>query len=298
MRRAEVYLHRNMVPYGGLGGHTAVVFDVLRASTTSAAALDAGAECVIPFADIAEMRAFRDRQPDTVAGRCLLAGERGGLAAPGFDLGNSPGEFTKQRVRGRMVLFSTTNGTDALARATEANRIFFGALVNLGALAKELLNTVRREHEELALVCAGTELSASLEDILAAGLLLERLDARSGEWELDDGARVALAAASEWKGREREAMSLAVGGRNVAKLGLEADIEFASRVDSIAAVPELVPGVGELAGVDVLAPARVTPAAPGPAAPKAESGAAAGAAAATEEHKPPKKPSGRRSRKT
>jgi 2-phosphosulfolactate phosphatase len=289
MRRAEVYLHRNMVPYGGLGGHTAVVFDVLRASTSAAAALAAGAECVIPFADLAEMRDFRDRLPDAVAGRCLLAGERGGLAAPGFDLGNSPGEFTRQRVRGRIVLFSTTNGTDALARATEANRLLFGALVNLGPLSAELLRTVRREQEELALVCAGTELSASLEDILAAGLLLERLGARGGEWELDDGARVALAAAAEWKGREREAMSLAVGGRNVAKLGLEADIEFASRVDSVELVPELIPGAGEFAGVDVLAPTRQTAA----EAPKT----AAPAEAAAEDRKPPKKPSSRKTRK-
>ncbi|HOX07271.1 MAG TPA: 2-phosphosulfolactate phosphatase [Planctomycetota bacterium] len=273
MRRAEVYLHRNMVPYGGLGGHTAVVFDVLRASTTAAAALEAGAEFVIPFADIAEMRDFRERLPAAAAARCLLAGERGGLAAPGFDLGNSPGEFTRQRVRGRIVLFSTTNGTDALARAAEANRLLFGALLNTGALARELLKTARREHEELALVCAGTELSASLEDILAAGLLLDRLGARGGEWELDDGARVALAVAAEWKGREREAMSLAVGGRNVAKLGMEADIEFASRVDSLDLVPELVPGSGEFAGVEVLVPAgrAAAPGAaggPAPAAPK------------------------------
>jgi len=281
MRRAEVYLHRQMVPYGGLGGHTAVVFDVLRASTTSAAALAAGAECVIPFAEIPEMRDFREKLPDEAAGRCLLAGERGGLAAPGFDLGNSPGEFTHERVRGRVVLFSTTNGTDALARAAEADRLFFGALVNLGALAAELLTCARREHEELALVCAGTELSASLEDILAAGLLLERLGARDGDWELDDGARVALSAATEWKGREREAMSLAVGGRNVSKLGLDADIEFASKVDSIGLVPELVPGAGSLAGVDVLLPAK----------------AASAAQAAAEEARPERKPAGNKGRK-
>jgi len=256
MRQAEVYLHRNMVPYGGLGGHTAVVFDVLRASTTAAAALAAGADCVIPFAEVAEMRAFRESLPPQAAGRCLLAGERGGLAAPGFDLGNSPGEFTAARVRGRAVLFSTTNGTDALAQAAEANRLYFGALVNLGALTEQLKATARREHEELALIAAGTELCASLEDILAAGLLLERLGAVEGTWDLDDGARVALAVAGAWRGREREAMSLASGGRNVARLGLEPDIEFAARLDSLAVIPELLPGRGDFSGADVLAPAE------------------------------------------
>jgi 2-phosphosulfolactate phosphatase len=181
-------------------------------------------------------------------------------------------------VASRIVLFSTTNGTDALARAAEANRVFFGALVNLGALAAELLRTVRREHEELALICAGTELSVSLEDVLAAGLLLERLAARAGDWELDDGARVALAVAAEWRLREREAISLAVGGRNVAKLGLEADIEAASRVDSIAVVPELVPGTGALTGVDVLVPVS----------------AEAGALGAPGPESPPEKPAGKK----
>jgi len=260
MRQAEVYLHRNMVPYGGLAGHTAVVFDVLRASTTAAAALAAGADCVIPFAEVAEMREFREGLPPQAAEKCLLAGERGGLAAPGFDLGNSPGEFTAARVRGRAVLFSTTNGTDALARAAEANRLYFGALVNLGALAEHLQATARREHEELAVIAAGTELCASLEDVLAAGLLLERLGAAAGSWELDDGARVALAVAGAWRGREREAMSLASGGRNVARLGLEPDIEFAARVDSLTVIPELVSGSGEFSGAEMLRPAV-----PGPA---------------------------------
>ncbi len=252
MRYAEVYLHRNMVPDGGLAGHTAVVFDVLRASTTAAAALAAGAECLVPFAAIEEMRAFKDRLPEEQAARCLLAGERGGLAAPGFDLGNSPGEFTPGIVGGRIVLFSTTNGTEALSRATEADPVYLGALVNLGALAEVLSVESRRQDEELALVCAGTELSASLEDMLAAGLLLERLSARGADWELDDGAHAVLAVAARWKGREQEAMTLAFGGRNVSRLGLEADIAFAARTDSIAAVPQLITDNGPLPGADVL----------------------------------------------
>jgi 2-phosphosulfolactate phosphatase len=252
MRYAEVYLHRNMVPAGGLAGHTAVVFDVLRASTSAAQALSAGAECLIPFADIEEMRRFREGLADEPASRCVLAGERGGLAAPGFDLGNSPGEFTAEKVAGKMVLFSTTNGTHALARAAEADPVYFGALVNVSALGEILASRTRRENEELALVCSGTELSCSLEDMLAAGLLLEKLGARGAEWELDDGALAVLAVAAEWKGRECEAMQKAVGGRNVSALGLNADIEFSARPDSIPVVPRLVTEWAQMPGVDVL----------------------------------------------
>jgi len=252
MRYAEVYVHRHMVPDGGLAGRTAVVFDVLRASTTAAQALSAGAECLVPFADISEMRRFKDELSEEVAARTLLAGERGGLAEPGFDLGNSPGKFTADAVGGKVILFSTTNGTDALSRAAEADPVYFGSLVNVEALATLLETRTRRESEELALVCSGTELSCSLEDMLAAGMLLEALGVREGDWEVDDGALAVLAVAAEWKGRVRECMEKAVGGRNVSALGLTADIEFAARPNSIPVVPRLVTDWGDLSGADVL----------------------------------------------
>jgi 2-phosphosulfolactate phosphatase len=252
MRYAEVYLHRQMVPVGGLAGHTAVVFDVLRASTTAAQALHAGADCVVPFADIEEMRRFQEGLPEDVLVRSVLAGERGGLAAPGFDLGNSPEEFRAEAVEGKVVIFSTTNGTDALSRAAEADPVYFGSLVNLSPLADLFNARARRENEELALVCAGTELCCSVEDMLAAGMLLEKLGAREAGWELDDGALAVLAVAAEWKGREAECMRKAVGGRHVAELGLDADIEFAARVDSIPVVPRLVTEWSGLPGADVL----------------------------------------------
>jgi 2-phosphosulfolactate phosphatase len=252
MRYAEVYLHRNMVPDGGLAGHSAVVFDVLRASTTAAQALHAGAECLVPFSDLDEMRRFREKLPEDVASRCLLAGERGGLSAPGFDLGNSPGQFTSDAVAGKVILFSTTNGTDALGRAAEADPVYFGSLVNVSELADLLRARTRRENEEIALVCSGTELCCSLEDMLAAGLLLEKLGARGEDWQLDDGALAVLAVAAEWKGRAHDCMQKAVGGRNVSALGLQADIDFAARLDAIPAVPRLVTEWSQLPGADVL----------------------------------------------
>ena len=124
--------------------------------------------------------------------------------------------------------------------------------MNLSVLADLFDARARRENEELALVCAGTELCCSVEDMLAAGMLLEKLGAREAGWELDDGALAVLAVAAEWKGREAECMRKAVGGRNVAELGLEADIEFAANVDSIPVVPRLVTEWSALPGADVL----------------------------------------------
>ena len=94
-----------------LAGVTAIVLDVVRASTTIAAALAGGARAVVPVATPEEARALRGKRD---AGSVLVGGERGGAPPPGFDHGNSPAEYTPDRVRGRTVVFTTTNGTRAL----------------------------------------------------------------------------------------------------------------------------------------------------------------------------------------
>ena len=148
---------------------TAVVFDVLRATSTMITGLEHGVDRFFPVETVEAARARKAQDPNL-----LLAGERGGLPLEGFDLGNSPAEF--KRIGGKSVVLTTTNGTVALHRVRRAKRVYIGALLNLDALAQVL------EHEnstDLLLVCAGTGEEFAIEDATAAGGLVERLPSKS-----------------------------------------------------------------------------------------------------------------------
>src|SRR5262245_44615053 len=123
-----------------LAGSAVIVIDLLRATTTICHALAAGAREVVPFREIDETLAAAEK-----AGRSgvLLGGERAGLLIEGFDLGNSPAEFTREAVAGRSVYITTTNGTRALYHARLARRVLVGAIVNLSAIVESVKDEPR-----------------------------------------------------------------------------------------------------------------------------------------------------------
>ncbi len=138
----ELYVYKlpNQVAAEDLAGSAAIVIDLLRATTTICYALAAGAKEVVPFREIEESFAAAKR-----IGRdqVILAGERRGLLIEGFDLGNSPAEFTPERVAGRRVFITTTNGTQALHHAQMARRVLVGAIVNLSAIVASVKDEPR-----------------------------------------------------------------------------------------------------------------------------------------------------------
>lgn len=242
-RGVMVHLHQRFVEPDQLRGAAVVIIDVLRASTTIATALASGAErieCVLTVDD-ARARAARLRQrpqdSGSTAPEVILGGERGGLRPDGFDAGNSPSEYAADRVRGRVVVFSTTNGTAALVRAAQARRVVVGSLVNCSRIVEAMA------HEEgmVHLLAAGTRDEVSLEDVVAAGAIADGLIERAGRQpSSDDGVRVAIAAWREAKARPRgviEALEESRGGRNLARLGLSADITRCAAIDAVPVVP-------------------------------------------------------------
>ena len=119
-------------------------------------------------------RAWKSTRPGgsrpKVESGIILGGERGGLPIPGFDLGNSPAEYTRERVAGKTVVFTTTNGTRAMQRCKQASRVLLGAFVNFSAVCRELGGV-----EQVVLVCAGTDGHVTREDTLFAGAVVDDL---------------------------------------------------------------------------------------------------------------------------
>ena len=153
-----------------------VVFDVLRATSAFVAALHNGARAIVPVSEISEALARRQKQPDV-----LLGGERDGVriraAQTGgvdFDLGNSPREYTPNKVRGKTIVSTTTNGTRALRAGAGAKTVLAASFLNLAATAEFLRQL---SPALVVLVCAGTRENTALEDVLAAGVLCEILGA-------------------------------------------------------------------------------------------------------------------------
>lgn len=232
-----------------LAGGTAIVIDVLRATTVIAAALEAGATEVFTFRDVAEAVAARDRL--AAAGvPCLLGGERGGLPIPGFDLSNSPGEYVPGRVAGRTIAFTTTNGTRAVAAAAGAARLYAGSFA-CGPALVDLLSAaeIAEPGRAIHLICAGTNGTITREDVLFAGWVVSRLFERFPEREYDDATILALGAIKSYASVNQvlqpgtddqslaRALRLTQGGRNLAGLGLGADILSAARLNTTAIVP-------------------------------------------------------------
>ncbi len=234
------------MPAGATAGGIAVVIDVLRASTTIATALAHGAAAVRPVAGIEEARGLAA----VLGAGTLLGGERGGVRIPGFDLGNSPLEYTPDRVAGKTIVITTTNGTAALHACREAREILVGALVNRTAVADEV-RRLAGDSVPVHLVCAGTDGEITAEDVLAAGAILDAAAAGSVE-ALDESAREAVAffrrvasAVDVQSGLVAE-FRRSPGGSNLVDLGMEADLPVAAAIDSLAVVPRLDRASGRL----------------------------------------------------
>jgi 2-phosphosulfolactate phosphatase len=180
----------------------------------------------------------------------VLGGERNGLPIDGFDLGNSPAEYTPETVGGKTVIFTTTNGTRAMLRCRKAGQVLLGAFVNVSAVCQRLLGL-----DKIHLLCSGTRGQFGRDDILLAGLLVHWLQHRAaGAYQLNaqainarDNWTVAFAvpfsSGAEPLSPELLAGQLrnSPGGRNLASIGLEADILTAARIDCSKTVPELNP---------------------------------------------------------
>jgi 2-phosphosulfolactate phosphatase len=233
-----------------VAGGVAVVFDILRATTTIVHAMSAGARKVIPTLDEQTAMELAKKAAPLADGRpgAVTGGERRGLLIPGFDLDNNPFAYTPEVVGGRTVVFTTSNGTKAMLHCRAADVVYVGAFVNLSALVERL----SRETRPIHLVGAGTMGKVSLEDCLAAGAVGHELFQRGccrEEEETDDQLGLAVSAyrqAVASRDGLLGAVSRSFGGRNCTRLGFTDQIARAATVGMFEVVPVFDPQTGEI----------------------------------------------------
>lgn len=216
-----------------IAGHTAVVIDVLRATSTITEATANGARAIYPVDTMEE--AVRLGQNLGREG-LLLCGERKGVKIEGFDLGNSPLEFTREAVEDRVLVMATTNGTPALVAAAAARRTLPASFLNLSAVAAEIA-----EDDAVAVICSGRESRFALEDAVCAGMLARRLMEMTGhdDDEPNDGAAAAIALANRWAEELVGVLRRSAAGRHLIEIGHEDDVVHCASVDLFDVVPRL-----------------------------------------------------------
>jgi len=220
----------------------AIAIDVLRATTTIATALNAGAEAIQVFSDMEKLMQASEEWP---ADKRLRAGERGGAMVQGCDLGNSPLDCTPERVQGRRLFISTTNGTRALQRVQDSSTVLAAALVNRQAVVNYVL---AQQPETLWLVGSGWEGSYSLEDTVCAGAiahsLLEQVNGSLDELAGNDEVIGAIALYSQWKDQLLEMFHHASHGKRLLGLVCHEDLKYCSQTDVLDVLPiQREPGV-------------------------------------------------------
>jgi 2-phosphosulfolactate phosphatase len=252
--RARYFVHLlpSLVPPGALEGSVAVALDVLRATTVMVRALASGCEAVIPCLEIDDARRAAAELPE---GTALLGGERHALPIEGFDLGNSPGDYTPERCRGKTLVMTTTNGTRCILSCLEAERVLVAGFVNQLATCRALKADGRPVH----LVCSGTDGQVSFEDGLLAGALASRLslmglsvgndeaEVMMGQWSQveaqmgaeEEGWREGDAEGEHPMPSLTQAIGHWRGGRRLRSLALWKDVREAARLDQFDLVAEL-----------------------------------------------------------
>jgi 2-phosphosulfolactate phosphatase len=231
--RIDVFFGSTGLTASDSAGRVVVVIDVLRASTSIAVALANGARAVIPVesTDEAVMRAKAFERSEV-----KLAGERQMRPIPGFDLGNSPREFSRENVEGKTVLLSTTNGTAAIAAVQGPRDVVIGSYVNFSAVTA-MLRAALRGGTDIAILCAGREKQFSLEDAACAGRYVHHAARRRSDVTLNDAAFAGMLVDRRYSDNLLRLFSASAHGRALNEAGYGDDLADCAAVDSYPVIP-------------------------------------------------------------
>jgi len=224
----QVCLTPALIPLFDVEDYVVVIIDIFRATTSICYGIDNGAEAIIPVSQIEECTAYQEKHP-----HYLLAAERNGEVVSGFDFGNSPFSYTKEKVDGKTIVLTTTNGTHALHLSRKAKKVIIGSFLNLTAVCDWLKN----QQDNILLVCAGWKNNFNLEDTIYAGAIVEQL--KQSDFQADDPAIAANDLYNLAKDDLAAYLRKTSHSERLKALGIEADIAFCLNVDTTTAIPVL-----------------------------------------------------------
>lgn len=244
-------------PAAALNGTVAIIIDQLRASSTITTALHNGAEAVYPCLEVADVQTLAAHLQQTHPNSPVLTGgERGGLPIEGFTFGNLPREYTPALVRSANIAFTSTNGTRAIQHAAQSStHTLIGCLFNCSAVAAAAYAFACSAGSHIALLCAGTRGSCTLDDCLAGGAIaaaLSELDADLSAGipphPLPNGDDSTMLCLELWRSAQcpggiERILRQSRGGRNLARIGMASEIPALCHVDTLNTVPVFKNGV-------------------------------------------------------
>jgi 2-phosphosulfolactate phosphatase len=221
-----------------LKGSRTVVIDVLRAAPAIVTALDNHAKYVIPAPSVAAASNLASQVPRD---DLLLCGERDAQIIDGFDLGNSPTEYTYDKVNGKRIIYASTNGSPAIVKCAGAKSVFICGFINLNAVIDAIV--ALKDRFPLIIICAGNYNQFSLEDSVCGGVLIQRLQKKLDlEPEMNDGARAAEKLATEF-GKDFVKLLHETGhGKYLESMGYANDLEICAADSIFDVVPVLQDG--------------------------------------------------------
>lgn len=235
--RIDLLFTPNQTDEMALRGKSIVVIDVLRASTSIATALHHGAKEIIPVTTVeSAVKISGNLFGDVI----LLAGERNGKMIEGFNLGNSPADYSVEKVKGKSIIFSSTNGSQAMVKARYSREMVVCGFVNISTVEE----FVRENKRDITILCAGTNGMFSIEDAVCAGMLIAKLGERNSiELVLSDGAQAASALYKSFGKSILKMIKSSEHGRYLAEIGFADDLTVCASVDTIPVLPQLAGSV-------------------------------------------------------
>ena len=226
VNKVEVCLLPELVRPEMVTGKVVVVIDVFRASSAIITGLAHSVDHFLAVTDPLEAKKYQHQG-------YLAAGERGGEQLPGFDLGNSPFDYAPEKVKGKRVVITTSNGTRAIAAAQGARAIFTASFLNISAM----LNYLNQQDEDVLLLCSGWHGALSMEDTVFAGALLEGMEGFSGD---SDECFLAEYIHNKHQDHLLDFMKQGAHAQRLIKLGFEEDVAFCLQKDKYDFLAEII----------------------------------------------------------